>query len=202
MLIHNLYTQLCYYGFLGKIPKYINKDIKLKYLATVIFFATFALSGEIKIPVGFSAEFTQKITTPKKKIIKYSGTVLLDGSGRLKWSYRKPTKKEVCSDGRSFTVVDHDLEQVSFHRLQRALDLPTILKKARHHKDNLYVAKYEDVLYTFSLDPKGRIDQIAYKDNLDNVVNIHFNNMRYKKSPIPKNRMRCPYPGSYDIIRG
>lgn len=160
------------------------------------------MAGQIKIPTSFSAKFTQKITNGKKKVIHYSGTILLNSSGALKWSYQKPTKKEVCSNGQSFTIVDHDLEQVSFHKLEKALDLASVLKKARHHKDNLYVATYQGVLYTFSLDKNGKIDQIAYKDNLDNVVNIHFQKMRYSNKPNSKSKMTCPYPKAYDIIRG
>ncbi|NKQ40404.1 MAG: hypothetical protein HF962_02410 [Sulfurovum sp.] len=174
----------------------------MKYVAIFISTVVLIYAGQIKVPTSFSASFTQKITNAKKKVIKYSGKVLLNSSGSLKWSYRKPSKKEVCSNGKSFTIVDHDLEQVSFHKLERALDLTSILKKAKYHKDSLYVAKYQEVLYTFSLDKKGRIDQIAYKDTLDNVVNIHFQNMRYSNKPNLNSRMTCPYPQAYDIIRG
>ena len=163
---------------------------------------TSVMAEGIRVPVSFSAHFTQKITTPKKKVIHYSGSVLLNSSGALKWSYRKPTKKEVCSDATRFTIVDHDLEQVSFYELSQALDLTSILKKARHHKANLYVATYRDVLYTFALDKRGRMDQIAYRDSLDNVVNIHFQQMHYSSKPNPQAKMRCPYPTSYDIIQG
>ncbi len=169
-----------------------------------IFFSATVLitAGQIKIPTSFSAHFTQKITHTNKKVIKYSGTILLNRSGALKWSYKKPTRKEVCSSGKVFTIVDHDLEQVSFHKLSRALDLTAILGRAKHHKGSLYVATYQEVLYTFSLDQKGRIDQIAYKDSLDNVVNIHFQHMSYGNKPNPKRKMQCPYPQAYDIIRG
>ncbi len=174
----------------------------MKYLSILILSIGVVLAGGIKIPTSFSAHFMQKITTPKGKVIKYSGTLLLNSTGALKWRYIKPTKKEVCSNGKQFTIVDHDLEQVSFHELRQSLDLASILKKARHHKDNLYVATYQKVLYTFSLDKKGRIDQIAYKDTLDNVVNIHFQRMRYSSKENPKRVMQCPYPKAYDIIRG
>jgi len=159
-------------------------------------------AGQIKVPTSFSAQFTQKITNAKKKVIKYSGTIRLNRSGALKWSYQEPTKKEVCSTGETFTIVDHDLEQVAFYKLEKSLDLAKILQKAKHHKGNLYVATYKEVLYTFSLDKQGRIDQIAYKDTLDNVVNIHFQKMHYSSKPNPASKMQCPYPPSYDIIQG
>ena len=174
----------------------------MKMMGMLVLLIGVVTAGKIEIPVSFSAHFTQKITTPKKKVIKYSGTLLLNNAGALKWHYQKPTKKEVCSSGKNFMIVDHDLEQVSFYELRQALDLTSILKKARHHKDNLYVATYEKVLYTFSLDKRGRIDQIAYKDTLDNVVNIHFKQMRYSNKPNPPKVMRCSQPADYDIIGG
>ena len=174
----------------------------MRLLSILILTISMALAEGINIPTGFSANFTQKITSPKKKVIKYSGTMLLNSSGTLKWSYKKPTLKEVCSSDKHFTIVDHDLEQVSFHELKQALSLPAILKRARHHKDNLYVATYQKVLYTFALDKKGHISQIAYKDTLDNVVNIRFRHMQYRNKPNPKRIMQCPYPQSYDIIGG
>lgn len=165
-------------------------------------FSMLIFSGGVKIPTGFSSRFTQKITSPKHKIIRYSGSIYFNRSGALKWKYDKPIKKEVCSQGTTFEIVDHDLEQVSFHRLEHALDLASILQKARHHKDNLYVASYREVLYTFAVDSKGRLEQIAYKDTLDNVVNIHFQKMHYRKKPNAAKTMQCPYPEAYDIIRG
>jgi len=172
-------------------------------IITILFSVTvLSMAASIRVPISFSAHFTQKITNTNKQVIKYSGVLLLNNKGALKWSYQKPTQKEVCSNGEAFTIVDHDLEQVSFHKLGRSLDLASILKNAKHHKANLYVATYQDVLYTFSLDKQGRLDQIAYKDTLDNVVNIHFQKMQYSDRPNPQDKMRCPYPQAYDIIRG
>lgn len=173
------------------------KQIVLLFLITFSIFA-----GNIKIPASFSAKFKQKITSAEKKTIKYNGSMLLNSTGELKWSYKKPTKKEVCSNGISFTIVDHDLEQVSYHTLDQALDLVAILREANHHRDNLYTASYQNVLYTFALDKKGRITQIAYKDTHDNVINIHFQGMKYKNKPNSTKKMKCPYPKSYDIING
>ena len=95
----------------------------MKILIYLSLASIYILGTEIKIPTSFTAKFTQKITNPKKKIIKYSGSILLDGSGAFKWIYKTPTKKEVCSDSKDFIVVDHDLEQVSFYRLNKNLNL-------------------------------------------------------------------------------
>jgi len=173
----------------------------MKYL--LILFAFALLNGEgISLPAGMEARFLQKVTNPQKKVIQYSGKVLMDSGNRFKWSYTKPTKKEVCSDGKRVIVVDHDLEQVSFYRMDKGFDLGAVLKRAKHYKGNLYTAKYQGRTYTLAVDSKGRIEQIAYKDDMDNVVNIHLKGVRSLSKPPSARRMRCPYPKSYDVIEG
>jgi outer membrane lipoprotein carrier protein len=148
------------------------------------------------------AEFLQKVTNPQKKVIQYTGKVLMDNGSRFKWSYREPTRKEVCSDGERVIVVDHDLEQVSFYRMDRGFDLGAVLKRAKHYRGNLYTARYRGRTYTLAVDSKGRIEQIAYRDDMDNVVNIHLKKIKTFPRPPAAKRMRCPYPKEYDVIRG
>jgi len=167
-------------------------------------------ASNIKVPTAFKTNFKQKITNPNKKVIKYRGKLLLNSAGELKWSYTSPTKKEVCSSDQNFVVVDHDLEQVSFYTLDKSMNLPEILRSAKpqkaggsnavDYKNKLYVANYEGKNYTLGLDSKGQIDQIAYKDDMDNVVNIHFVDMKYLSKPYTQKQMECKYPSSYDMM--
>ncbi len=172
----------------------------MKILILIFFSFTLMNANNIKIPASFSAKFTQKVTTDKKKVIKYSGNILLNNGGKMKWSYRQPTKKEVCSSKNIFMVVDHDLEQVSFYKVDKALNLSHILKSAKLYKGRLYTARFGDSTYTFSLDKKGQISQLAFKDSLDNVVNIHFLDMKYSNKINSSKNMKCPYPKAYDLI--
>jgi outer membrane lipoprotein carrier protein len=159
-------------------------------------------AGGIALPAGMEASFTQKVTNPQKKVLLYRGKLLMDDGRRFKWSYLKPTRKEVCSDGRRVTVVDHDLEQVSFYRMKKSFDLGAVLARAKHYKDNLYTAKYQGRTYTLAVDAKGHVEQVAYRDDMDNVVNIHLKNLKVlPKAPAPA-KMRCPYPKNYDVIGG
>jgi len=159
-------------------------------------------SAEIRIPTAFSADFLQKVSNEKKKTILYRGKVMMSTPSSLKWIYRKPTDKEVCSDGKRVVVVDHDLEQASFYRMEKKFDLAAVLRKARHYKENLYVAEYGGKNYTIAVDSKGRIEQIAYRDDLDNVVNIRFTHVRYLSKPFDAAQLRCKIPKDYDRIGG
>lgn len=156
----------------------------------------------IILPENFKANFTQKITNTKKKSINYSGKVRFSDKTLLKWEYLKPTKKEVCTDGAELWVVDHDLEQVSNYFISKGFDFAKILKKAKEHSKNVYVAKHENKSYTIQVDGKQQLHSIAYFDDLDNKVQIVFKKMKYGKGKLNLKSMQCHYPENYDMIRG
>ncbi len=164
----------------------------------------YAFSASITLPENFRANFKQKITNPKKKVINYSGKVYFSNKTQLKWEYVKPTKKEVCTDGYELVVVDHDLEQVSNYRMNKGFNLSKILENAKEVKDRktVYLAKYEGKNYTIQTDKKGRLSRVVYFDDLENIVLIIFSKMKYGKGTLKTSRMECNYPKSYDIING
>ncbi len=162
----------------------------------------FVFGGGIQIPVAFQADFLQKVTNPKKKVILYRGTVTMKAPSMLKWIYREPTRKEVCSDGKEVLVVDHDLEQATTYRMQKRFDLAAVLRSARPYREGIYVARYNGRNYTIAVDAEGRVSQIAYHDDMDNVVNIHFQHVRYLKKAPSDRKLRCTVPGTYDRIGG
>ena len=160
------------------------------------------LSAGIELPESFQADFQQKITNTKGKVIKYMGKVQFSDQHNFKWTYLSPTQKEVCTDGVELLVVDHDLEQVSAYYISKGLDISKVLAKAKLHSKDIYVAEYEGKHYTIQLDRKGRLHSIAYYDELENKVQIIFTNINYAKIRIKSEDMKCNYPYDYDVIRG
>jgi len=159
-------------------------------------------AGGISLPDHFTANFIQKITNTKNKTINYSGKIRFSKPTLMKWEYSKPTKKEVCTDAEALTVVDHDLEQVSIYLVSKGFNLEEIVKKAKPHSKNVYVAHYQGKSYTIQVDGKGHLHSVAYYDELDNKVQIVFKHMKYGKGAFPKASMLCPTPKYYDEIRG
>jgi len=173
------------------------------YKVILVFLINFGLYGsDINLPVSFSSSFKQIVTNPKNKVINYSGKVKFVYPSIMKWEYISPTQKEVCSNGEDITVVDHDLEQVSFYYLNKKFDVAKVLSKAKHYKNNIYIAKYQDKDYTIALDKNGRLQSMAYYDDMDNKVQIVFTKVRYKKKPLNSKVMQCKFPKDYDMIRG
>jgi outer membrane lipoprotein carrier protein len=157
-------------------------------------------AGGITLPDHFKAEFKQTITNPKGKRIDYSGTIRFSAPSLMKWAYRKPTRKEVCTDGKALTVVDHDLEEATRYRMDRGFNFNAIVKEAKHHRDHIYVAHYLGHSYTIQTDRKERIQSVAYYDDLDNKVQIIFLNIKYGKGALPYRKMVCSIPKAYDIL--
>ena len=175
---------------------------KLRILLFIISGTIVFAQSAITLPESFSAEFVQTVTNEQKKKIVYRGKIDFSSPDRLKWHYRTPSKKEVCTDGKKIVVVDHDLEQVSSYVMDKGLDLAAILKNAKPHRKSVYIAKYSGRYYTIQINSRKELSRIAYKDDLDNTVLIIFSKMHYGRKPLPESRTQCSYPDSYDRIGG
>jgi len=175
-----------------------------KYCFLLFVFCITALFAEnrVVLPVSFQAKFKQTISNEQKKKIIYQGKIVFSTPDHFKWSYRTPYKKEVCVDGISLQVVDHDLEQVSTYRLEEGLELSAILRNVKLHRPTVYLAKYKGKNYTIQVNRRQELSRIAYKDNLDNSVLIVFSQMKYGKKKINKRQMDCDFPDAYDQIGG
>ncbi len=166
------------------------------------FFALIAMvhASNIIIPEAFKANFIQQVKSPKGKVIRYRGTIYFNAPDTTKWYYSSPTKKEVCSSDGKLVVIDHDLEQAEYYTIDKGIDIAKILANAKPYRANTYVTKFKGRYYTIVIDKSGKITQIAYKDNLDNTVNIFFQNIRYRSKPFPTNKFLCIRPINYDTI--
>ena len=159
-------------------------------------------SSSIIVPENFKANFTQKITNPDKQVIHYTGSVQFSDEIMLKWIYREPTQKEVCTNGVNITVVDHDLEQVSYYVMEKSFNIVKILSTAKPYKETktVLIAEYEGRQYTLQIDAKKRLSRIAFYDELENEVLIIFEKMHYGKGKLPVKDLTCEAPESYDVV--
>jgi outer membrane lipoprotein carrier protein len=173
----------------------------MKLLLLSIITAVTLFADAIVLPENFTANFTQMVTNPKKKVITYDGKLRFSAPAQLKWNYQNPTQKEVCVDGHQMVLVDHDLEQVSYLVIDQEFDFIKILKEAKHHHDKVYVSKYKDQSYTIQVDEKKQIQSVAYFDNLDNKVQIVFKQVKYGKGSLSPERMDCEIPKDFDILQ-
>ena len=154
------------------------------------------------MPENFKANFTQTLKTPSNKVTTYNGIFKFNKPSTIKWEYKKPLKKEICSNTKFISIINHNLEQVTFYNgTSSFFNLPKVLKNAKHHKNNIYTAKLGGVLYTLVVDKENKLSQILFKDKLDNIIHIKFKKMNYLKKENSKKEMECLFPKWYDIIK-
>ncbi len=163
---------------------------------------TFANASSLQLPTAFTSLFSQTITTPSKKTIQYNGVVNYNSPSLLKWSYISPTKKEVCTDSKIVLVVDHHLEQVSMFKITKGFNLPAVIKSAKSVGKNEFIASHDNQKFHIRTVNNRQLSQISYIDELDNKVEVNFNNTKYLQSPISNTKLKCNYPSTYDIIEG
>jgi len=174
----------------------------MKIVLSLMVLSLYVHSASILLPDNFKADFIETVTNTKKKTIQYSGNINFSNKTETKWSFLKPTKKETCTKQKNLIVVDHDLEQVSYYKITNEFDLIDVLKKAKLHTKNIYVAKVNGKNITIKVDSQGKIESVALFDDLDNKVQIVFKNVKYGKGNLSTKSMSCNVPKNYDIING
>lgn len=172
----------------------------MRYFLISIFTTIFVYSS-LSMPTNFKTNFVQTITNGDGKVLTYEGNITFRSSKLFKWNYTQPTRKDVCTDGWELMIVDHDLEQVSLYFMNRGLNLAKVVSNATKNGRNSFIATYNEVEYNLATDSQNQLKKVVYKDDLDNLVNIEFNNMKYNLDSVEDEYMRCQYPYEYDVLK-
>jgi outer membrane lipoprotein carrier protein len=172
----------------------------MRTVLSFIIFTSFILAG-ITLPQNFTSDFTQKVTTPKGKVVTYRGKVAFSNTNTLKWIYSVPTFKEVCSSPDALVIVEHDLEQVTTYRLfNKRIDIVKLLQEAKPYKEHIFTTTVEEVTYTIQLTKAQKLHSIAYFDDMDNKVQIVFNTIKYNAPTFSTKLLECSVPSHYDKL--
>ncbi|MCV6608064.1 MAG: LolA-like outer membrane lipoprotein chaperone, partial [Campylobacterales bacterium] len=145
------------------------KKILLLLLTTYLF-------GE---PINFKtveADFIQTVTNDQNKVITYKGKLFLSKDNEARWQYTAPIEKSVISRNNRVSIIEPELYQVTVIKTESELNLVKIYKsslKAKNKRiayfDNMEISIYED---------KNFITKLAYKDKIDNKIEIVFSNVK------------------------
>ena len=148
---------------------------------------------------SFEADFTQTITDENGKKIVYKGEIKSQKPYKAIWHYKFPIEKIVYIIRRDVSVVEFDMEQVIYKKLNEEIDLFTLLNNAKKINEHLYEVHYNDDLYTLQIE-KGIIQNISYTDKFDNKVEISFRsqktNIKFKNGTFD-----IVIPKDFDIIQ-
>lgn len=147
----------------------------------------------------FKADFTQSITDDKNKVLHYEGSLVAAKPQNVLWSYVKPVKKDVYINDNNVIVVEPELEQAIFKRIQSKFDFFNIIKNSKQLDKNTYIATYNNK--DFLIQTKGNmIESISYVDEFENKVKILFNNQK-ENEKVDSEIFKPKIPADFDIIK-
>ena len=171
-----------------------------RFLLCLIFCSIYSFAAsDIKNLDSFKANFTQNITSSSKNVIEYVGEVYIKKSGKILWKYKTPIVKNVYINNNVAIVDEPELEQAIFTQLESEINIIKLLNNSKKVDNSTYKTNIEDVDYTIKV-TGDRIDEIIYKDKLENNVQIKFSNVS-QNGEISDEIFKFTVPTSYDVIR-
>ncbi|TKX31162.1 LolA-like outer membrane lipoprotein chaperone [Campylobacter aviculae] len=145
----------------------------------------------------YSSNFTQLIKS-KNSTLLYSGHFIIS-KDKAFWEYDTPNKKEIYINKNQVVIIEHDLEQAIFSKLDNIPNLNQIFKNAKLISKDKLLAKYKNINYTITLNQE-KIQTIAYKDEFENDVTITLSN-EIKNPKIDSKVFEFKIPKNYDIVQ-
>lgn len=156
--------------------------------------------ADLKMIDSIKAEFVQTITENNKKIIKYEGIMLAKAPYYALWEYIKPVLKKVYVIEDSVIVIEPDLEQVIFTKIEGNIDFIALLKSAKKDSNGKYKAKVLEQEYYITTNKDGIPTKIEFTDKLENKIEIILSNQQIDTIP-DKSPFLYEIPPNYDVIR-
>lgn len=165
----------------------------------MLFFSVNVMATPLQNITSFEASFRQTISNASTKTIEYSGEVFIKANQKILWRYAKPVIKNVYVIKNIAIIDEPELEQVIYTQLQNDMNLIYLIKQAEQKSENLYVTALNEIEYHLHV-KNETIQKITYKDELENSVEIVFDNIK-QNMPISDELFKFFPPEHYDIIR-
>ncbi|MEA1955965.1 MAG: LolA-like outer membrane lipoprotein chaperone [Campylobacterota bacterium] len=148
---------------------------------------------------SFKADFIQKITDDKNKVLTYEGSVIATNTKNALWSYNSPVQKLVYLNLDRVTIVEPEIEQVIIRYIKSNFNFFDMIKDAKKITEDKYITKFNDVDFTI-ITQNQKIKSIGYIDEFENKVNISFKNQE-QNIIINENDFLPRYDVNFDVIR-
>ncbi|TXE89036.1 outer membrane lipoprotein chaperone LolA [Campylobacter volucris] len=168
----------------------------MKYILVLFFTFLQLLAFDINFE-NFSSDFVQKVYSNKSSL-EYKGNFIIT-QNKAFWNYIYPISKQIYINKHEITIIEPQLEQVIFTKIQNLPNLQKIFKQAKKISQDIYEATYENTQYKIKLKNDTLMD-ISYKDELQNTIIIEFFNQKFNQN-INENIFIPNIPNHYDIVR-
>ena len=171
-----------------------------KYIIALLVASSSLISAELANLKTISTNFTQLISNNSHNTIKYSGKMYAKKQNNLAlWIYTSPVEKKIYYRDGNIVILEPDLEQVTFAKLNKVPNIITILKNAKKVSANKLIATFNKTKYSILTD-KNLVKSISYKDEMQNNVTINFYNTKVNNN-ISDKIFIYEIPAGYDVLK-
>ncbi|TXE78856.1 outer membrane lipoprotein chaperone LolA [Campylobacter peloridis] len=169
----------------------------MKYFVILILFFINLFAFNINFK-NFSSDFEQ-IVQSNNSSLKYKGNFIIT-QNKAFWNYTHPTNKKIYINNKEIIIIEPDLEQAIYTKLQNTPKLQKIFEKAKKISSNTYEARYENTTYKIKLKNDNSLESISYSDELNNLITIFFFNQKFDQN-INENLFSPKIPANFDIVQ-
>ncbi len=167
------------------------KQILFLFSFSILLFANFNINS-------IESDFKQSITNEQNQTIVYYGKFYARDDNNALWIYKKPIKKLLYFLQGRVVIIEPDLEQVIFSKLENIPKILNILKKAKQ-KDGKITAMCCDNTYNIKI-IGNNIKTVKYIDKVGNKVTIKFYNENTNLI-LDDKIFEYKIPEGYDILK-
>ena len=161
---------------------------------------TALISADLANIKTIETNFIQKIKNSANKILTYKGKMFAKKENNLAlWIYNSPVKKKIYYRDGNIVILEPELEQATFAKLEKIPNIITLLKNAKKVSKNKLVTTFNNTKYYIITDNKF-VKYITYKDEMQNLVTINFQNPKVNKH-ISNEKFIYEIPAGYDILK-
>ena len=157
------------------------------------------LSADISTLQTFESNFKQTIINDQNSRITYHGKLYAKkDKNQALWIYTSPIDKKIYYSGGKVVIIEPELEQAIFAKLDKVPNILSLLKQAKKVSKDTYITTFNNTQYKILVN-HNQIENISYQDELHNRVSIVFENQKSNKK-IENNRFAYHIPTDYDIL--
>jgi outer membrane lipoprotein carrier protein len=173
--------------------------MKIKKLLSTALFLAISLQANIYNLSSLESNFSQSITNDQNAKIVYHGKMYAKReNNQALWRYTSPINKDIYYKGGKLIIIEPDLEQVIYAKMDKIPNILTILDNAVQIGENRLQTSFNNINYNITMNG-NKIDKIEYKDEMENRVKITFTNENVNHK-INNSVFNFIIPEDYDIL--
>ncbi len=179
---------------------YIRKNLKKRIYLFITLLSASLYATDIHNLRSFSADFQQIVHNDQNARITYRGKLYAKKeNNQALWVYTDPIDKRIYYTGGKVVIIEPELEQAIFAKLDKVPNLIKLLNQAKRVREHTYRTTFNGVVYTIIF-KNGNLSEIQYRDELHNRIRILFSNQQINRQ-ISDSRFAYRIPSDYDILQ-